>query len=240
MHPPTKENRVLGARLQSIFEVLDSVQGLYRNISGQGCYQIIWDCCCDHGYLGMHILREAFCEKLHFVDQLPHITRQIRTKLSMFSSEKFAVITGDAARLWFDPSKQHLVILAGISGRTVIRIMQGIQQHNPDGQIDFLLCPNDALYEVREYLRLCQLWMAHETIVFEKNRFYEVIYLRTNMADEKKERVSLTGNMWDMNNLQHLRYLAKLIAHQQRVIDGQGDLRARKILSSYHRIMGLS
>ena len=33
-------------------------------------YSIIWDCCCDHGLLGMSLLQRKLAEKVVFVDIL--------------------------------------------------------------------------------------------------------------------------------------------------------------------------
>ncbi len=222
----------LGPRLQSIFELVESAQQRNR-------YDCIWDCCCDHGYLGMKMLSEPLCEKLYFVDQVPHITQQLEAKLTSFPAPTYEVVTGDAARLRFNPNQQHLVMLTGVGGEHIINIIHAIGQSHPDGQIDFVFCPTTTQYNLREYLVAQDFALAHESITTEKNREYEVIYVRGKAAGTSKPRVSLTGNMWDGENSDHRRYLAKLMTHYQKRTRGDEAERSKKIFQVYQDCLNI-
>lgn len=229
----------LGPRLQSLFDIVEAAQ---RQVPR---YDRVWDCCCDHGYLGLKILDAALCEKLIFVDQVPHIVQRLRTKLLPFPADSYGAIAGDAASLCFDPNKRHLVILAGVSGKTVISIMEAICSNHRCAQIDFLLCPTKSLYDVREYLISERFLLAHEAIVTEKRRHYEVIYIQSSkqLADRNegdvgaRSTVSATGAMWCGDNVEHRQYLAKLVAHYQRESQGEGRLRAKAIFRHYSNVL---
>lgn len=239
-------SNVLGSRLQSLFDVVERAQlppSLHR-------YDRVWDCCCDHGYLGIEIVREALCEKLIFVDQVPHITQQLRTNLACFSEDDskngcsengYDILTCDASALCLDSNLNHLVILAGVSGRSVLMIMQALLQNHKTGQIDFLLCPTKSLYDVREYLVENQFYLLYESIVTEKKRQYEVIHVRSPGSRGQKQNelraISYTGEMWCGDNPEHRRYLAKLIAHYQRESGGEGRERAKTIFQRYSAAM---
>ncbi|PCJ46673.1 MAG: hypothetical protein COA99_02375, partial [Moraxellaceae bacterium] len=54
----------------------------------------------DHGYLGMGIVPAALCEKLIFVDQVPHIAQQLERQLLeqplLYPAHRYEVLTSDA------------------------------------------------------------------------------------------------------------------------------------------------
>ena len=53
-------------------------------------YRSIWDCCCDHGQLGLALLQRHAAEQIHFVDIVEPLISQIEAKLIRFySSEVF-------------------------------------------------------------------------------------------------------------------------------------------------------
>lgn len=193
----------IGLRLNAIFELVTEVQQ-------KEPYQYIWDCCCDHGYLGIKILRHDLCEKLVFVDQLPHIIEQLTNRLAPFSTGKHELITADAGDLVFDSKNRHLVILAGVGGECIIEIIREIESNHPDAQIDYIFCPSSRHNLLREYLSSQALGLLFERIVCEKRRCYEIIYVQGKAEPGLLPTVSLTCDLWDMNNIDHQQYLKKI------------------------------
>jgi len=218
----------LGARLQSLFDLIGDVQEQPLNR-----YDRIWDCCCDHGYLGIKIVEAELCDKLVFVDQVPHIIQWLESKLEVLPREHFDLIAGDAADLVFDPGQRHLVILSGVGGSTTTTIIDAILKTYEGDFIDFLLCPANGIFEVREYLVEEQVSLIDEWIVSEKGRQYEVIHIRAGAGIDEYVEVSLIGNMWDVNDQEHEAYLKKIIAHYQRAEQGDDAERSRFILEEY-------
>ena len=45
-------------------------------------HDIIWDCCCDHGYLGMALLKRAAANQVIFVDIVATLMNDLEAQLS--------------------------------------------------------------------------------------------------------------------------------------------------------------
>lgn len=222
----------LGGRLRSLYELIETAQ-----LQPSNRYDRIWDCCCDHGYLGIKIVEAELCEKLIFVDQVPHIIQWLDSKLEGLPKERFSVVAGDAADLVFDPKQRHLVILAGVSGNTVTAIMDAILKAYTGDSIDFLLCPTHGVFEVREYLIEERVSLMDEWIVSEKGRHYEGIHVRTGADVDVGVKVSSVGEMWNVDNEEHEAYLKKNIAHYQRAEQGADAVRSKRILEEYRGVI---
>ncbi|OUR90136.1 hypothetical protein A9Q81_20030 [Gammaproteobacteria bacterium 42_54_T18] len=221
----------LGARLRSLYDLIEAAQ-----LQPLNRYDRIWDCCCDHGYLGIKIVEAELCEKLVFVDQVPHIIQWLDSKLEALPKERFSLIAGDASDLVFDAKQRHLVILAGVSGSTVTAIMGAILKAYAGDSIDFLLCPTHGVFEVREYLIDARVSLMDEWIVSEKGRHYEVIHIRAGAEIDGDVKVSSVGKMWNANDKDHEAYLKKNIAHYQRAEQGDDAVRSKRILEEYRGI----
>jgi tRNA (adenine22-N1)-methyltransferase len=216
----------------------------------RGAYHTIWDCCCDHGYLGIQILKHQLCEQLVFVDQVPHIIEQLQGQLErepeVYSPERYQAVSGDAGALVFDPAVTHLVILAGIGGEHIVDIMRDIADNTNNNakaaRIDYLLCPTTTQFDLRQYLHAECYGLLQESIVSEKGRDYEVIHVRQPLSgldtgSEKPEQVSLTGRMWQPDHEHHQRYHKKLLQHYQRQMRGPKRERAESIVNHYQQCL---
>jgi len=193
----------LGLRLNAILNLITDIQQ-------KSPYPCIWDCCCDHGYLGIKILSQNLCEKLIFVDQLPHIIDQLAVKIAPFDTGKHELIAADAGDLVFDPQYRHLVILAGVGGECIIDIVDKIELNHSDTQIDYIFCPSSRHNILREYLSLKNVGLLYEDIVCEKKRCYEIIYVQGKTESGLLPSVSLVSDLWDMNKVEHQQYLKKI------------------------------
>lgn len=199
MHPSSR----LGPRLNAIFELVVDVQQ-------KRPYTFIWDCCCDHGYLGIKILSENLCDKLIFVDQLPHLIEQLTHKLEPFVTGKHQLIAAPAGDLNFELQQRHLVIIAGVGAETVVQIMQDIECRHENVDIDYILCPSTIKNILREYLFKERFGLLFEQLVCENKRYYEIILVRGNALNSELPIVSESCEMWDENNADHQRYLKKI------------------------------
>ncbi len=203
----------LGKRLNEIFELIKQAQE-------NALYHSIWDCCCDHGYLGINVLNENLCEKLFFVDQLPHIINQLTDKLRRFYpaeySAKYDLIAADAGNLSFDSQYRHLVVLAGVGGEVTIKIINTIECNHPDVQIDYIFCPNSKQSVLREYLATQNFSLFSERLVSENKRYYEIIYIQGKAIENSRvgelSRVPVNCKLWDQDNTDHQYYLKKINA----------------------------
>jgi tRNA (adenine22-N1)-methyltransferase len=195
-------------------------------------YDIIWDTCCDHGYLGQAILASNPRGQLVFVDQVVSITKALREHLQSQSYVNYTIYTQDLAELKLAVDKTHLVIVAGIGGQLIVELLTRLLA-NIKISIDFIFCPSTSVHSLRDYLSNNNFGLLNESIVTDNNRFYEIIFVRYKAAG--RESVSLLGQMWDSNNNDHQQYLKNLIRlYQTRLKGGEAEA-AQKILALYQQ-----
>ena len=193
----------LSPRLNAIYELVEKVQK-------DNAYPVIWDCCCDHGYLGIKILANKLCERMIFVDQLPHLIEQLETKLAPYNTNSHVLIAADAGNLIFNANQHHLVILAGVGGDTSVDIIRAIESNHPTVQIDYILCPSSSKKTLRAYLAHNAFSLAEESLVYDNKRYYEIIFVKGKPGSKNHSKVSLNCNLWDKENPNHQRYLKKI------------------------------
>jgi len=201
----------LSQRLQSI-EVLISEP-----------YDHIWDCCCDHGLLGLSLLDKKRAKTIHFVDLVPDLLDKIEaTLLQFWQGERgdWQVHCIDAGKLPITQYSQnknkdkHLIIIAGVGGDLMIELLSSLHWITDSYPVEFILCPVHHNYKVREYLIDHHFRLNQESLVFENNRGYEILHI----ALQASLPLTVTGStMWDINNPLHCDYLHKTIKHYQRL-----------------------
>jgi tRNA (adenine22-N1)-methyltransferase len=199
-------------------------------------YQHIWDCCCDHGLLGLTLLTRKAANNIHFVDIVPSLTAPLELLLQThFSSTDYAqywqVHCIDVAKLPLTSQNKQLIIIAGVGGKLMIDLIEKITlsyqkklPENSNSDLEFILCPVHYNYQVRQSLAKHNFTLIDEYIVTENKRFYEIIHVKTSFsakpnAENKAMAISPTGDkMWNLSLVEHQRYLAKTISHYQRML----------------------
>lgn len=63
-------------------KISQRLQQINSMISGH--YDHIWDCCCDHGLLGMLLLERSAARQVHFVDCVPSLMQALELRLQRF------------------------------------------------------------------------------------------------------------------------------------------------------------
>jgi len=173
-------------------------------------YDHIWDCCCDHGFLGSALLTRQAARVIHFVDIVPELMSALNYKLNQFYPEQnLNLQTGydkstsdktfeesfwkthciDVNTLPLDSYSRtnqgkHLVIIAGVGGDLMCEFVSSICQQHPQLEIDFLLCPVHHQYTLRQQLISLNLGLQQEVLVEENKRFYEVLLVKANVNIE--------------------------------------------------------
>ncbi len=194
----------LGKRLSSLNQVIT------KN------YRIIWDCCCDHGLLGMALLKRHAADSIYFVDVLQNPMK----RLSLTLEERFPlpeyqwkVFCTDVKLIDIPNKQKQLFIIAGVGGDKTTEFIQSIYQKSKHLDIDFLICSVHGNYRVRETLIELGFKLLNEAIIKENKRFYELIYVSRTSQRE----ISKTGDlMWDWGEVDHSEYLDKTIRHFQK------------------------
>lgn len=188
-------------------------------------YLHIWDCCCDHGFLGLTLLQRQAAETVHFVDIVPAILNQLKDDLDKYygaepQQSEWAVHCCDVeklplARVSKCPEKDsHLIIIAGVGGELTIKLVEAILSAFSHYRLEFLLCPVQHNYQVREFLISRELGLIAESLLIENKRGYEILHVALN-AELPISKVG--SSMWDFSRKEHLVYLQKTIEHYQRI-----------------------
>ncbi len=191
-------------------------------------YQHIWDCCCDHGLLGQALLERPVSAKVHFIDIVPNIMQQLEEKLQASfpldtrtnASEAWQVYCMDVCLLPLHHlSGKHLLIIAGVGGDLMIKIINSICQQHPDANIDFLLCPVYHQYLLREQLIELEFSLYNEAIVVEKKHAYEILLVSRKTNNDYKV-TNVGQEMWHGKTPQEVKvatdYLNKILLHYKR------------------------
>jgi tRNA (adenine22-N1)-methyltransferase len=219
-------------------------------------YDHIWDCCCDHGFLGAALLSRDLGADIHFVDIVPELMTQLENKLEKFypqSAEKNRWKTHciDVAKLPLLQYKgKHLVIIAGVGGDLMMEFINGIYTKHQDVDIDFLLCPVHHQFALRQRLIELDFGLKHEVLVEENKRFYEVIYVSSKRGEQKV--ISPVGDsLWQAGSdhqtgsdlqadSEHQKriakqYLNKTLSHYQRIQLGNSH-KVQHIIDAYNKV----
>jgi len=219
-------------------KISSRLQQINQMITGR--YSHIWDCCCDHGLLGMLLLERQVADVVHFVDIVPQLMSEVESKLSRFfptdtSQPHWQVHCGDVAKLSLarDQDRPQLVIIAGVGGELLIELVNGILADNPGLEFEFLLCPVRQNYQVRKAMTESGLSLLNEKLVSDNNRFYEVLHL-TNRPGKS---ISVAGDdMWDFNDPAHLKYLNRTLEHYIRM-QNSPQPNAQPIIETYKALI---
>tara|TARA_R110002167_G_scaffold44413_14_gene133646 strand:- start:2350 stop:3036 length:687 start_codon:yes stop_codon:yes gene_type:complete len=194
-------------------------------------YDHIWDCCCDHGYLGTYLLSHYSKQTKHkvqinFVDQVTHITGQLRDKLKQSAYSHYEVHTVDAGQLELDKHKRHCIIIAGVTTTGTLKILQTLLSQHPKQKLDFILCPTRGQYDLRQYLRKQNAHLYEEQHILENGRHYELVYVcfDENQVQEDHKQVSNIGQFWQQDNKEHVSYLKNRICYFEQEVLNQTNL----------------
>lgn len=194
-------------------------------------YELVWDCCCDHGLLGIKILTDNMVKTVNFVDVVPDIINQLHHKLTTYGHHlpndvHWQTLCENVAQLplldRYEPNESQtsqLVIISGIGGELMIDILTSLMSRYAGLNIDFLLCPVQHTYKLRSALIELNFKLKQEKLVIENNRGYELMLV----SQVKGTSISVTGNQLWQPQQEHAQYLSKLITHYKRIVAANTD-----------------
>ena len=207
-------------------------------------YEHIWDCCCDHGLLGMTLLKRYAAPNIHFVDIVPKLVETLELKLLKAFPEgsnnqpEWSVSCSDVSHLPLDKHEgKHLVIIAGVGGDEVINLVDKLHQRFPSFNIDYLLCPVYHQYAVRQHLIRLGFGLLDERLVKERRQFYEILHITSQACSG--EKISPVGKrIWQGQTEAHIEiasaYLRRTLAHYKKAQRSLGD-EVDKVIQAYER-----
>ncbi|CAH7472183.1 SAM-dependent methyltransferase [Vibrio chagasii] len=215
------------------------LQTLHSLVSND--YQHIWDCCCDHGFLGVQLLADNKAPHIHFIDIVPSLMNELEGKLTRYfpqdNSEQQAVTSQwqvycmDVAAIPLEKhTGRHLVIIAGVGGDLTQKLVDDIHRQHPNKAIDFLLCPVHQQFELRSHLKSLKFGLIDEVLIEENRRYYEILLVTNNLGEAEQSRsvseISNVGDkIWAPSCGEQMKvsqqYKAKTLQHYLRIHQGQ-------------------
>lgn len=205
-------------------------------------YTHIWDCCCDHGFLGATLLSRQAAKNIHFVDIVPELMNELERKLKRFyphSASNWQTHCLDVAKLPLAQHEgKHLIIIAGVGGDLMQKFIESLHRKHPNLKMDFLLCPVHHQFALRNQLIELNFSLKHETLIEENQRFYEIIF--ASSTPNSSAPISPVGEqIWQENSVTHStvikKYLEKTLNHYQRIQQGN-TTDVEHILQAYRAV----
>ncbi len=217
-------------------------------------YAHIWDCCCDHGFLGQRLLQRQAGDNIHFVDIVEPLMQELSEQLERFFSaqpycEQWQVHCLDVAKLPLTSIEENtrenteinkasaaqLIIIAGVGGEQTLAFVKAITDAHPEQALEFLLCPVHHHYQLRCGLIEANLGLVDECLFKENKRFYEMLHVST----QSRTPISVIGSkMWDLTRSIDQQYLEKTIRHYQRM-QLKSSLKSNSALHAYQALLSL-
>lgn len=233
--------RRLGARLEH----------LYRWALAAGHFDEVWDLCCDHGRLGLHLHRallqqgSASKSRVHLVDRVPEIVHELESRYSSLISPRLTVRCLDAGDITLPERGRQLILLAGIGGGTVVNMLTKLFQqmaalavNNPDAGFDIMLSPNLHMFELRRFLRQQNVELIKEEFITEKGRSHEHLHLRYRPGVSEYRRIHPVGEeIWHPLSDEKEHYLRKLLAHYKNCRQINGNVDTVDAIAEYSRVL---
>jgi tRNA (adenine22-N1)-methyltransferase len=218
-------------------------------------YDHIWDTCCDHGFLGAHLLSTKRSPAIHFVDCNQAIMLELKNKLQKYfppNTKELAwhthTIGAEACPIADYPGK-HLVIVAGVGGDLAAEIVVQLHKAYANLDVDFLVCATNHTFLLRQELLACNFALISERLVEDKKYFYELILLRQThhsleqMREPVKALSAAGDEMWEEMRAHNPRiaaaYLEQLKKHYTRLLNSNRAF-AEQALAAYGQIEPLT
>lgn len=175
-------------------------------------YESIWDTCCDHGKLGLALLKADLTPRLHFNDCVESLIDALAGKLENVDPQRWQLHCQSAESLNLSGSTTPLlIVIAGVGGELAAYIVEQLTHAHPEQQFDFLICPVHHSYFLRGQLIGLKYQLHSEQLIEERGRFYELLHVTRSPAAP----LTPTGHdIWLHPNASV--YQQKLINHYQR------------------------
>lgn len=199
---------------------------IQRWIDQQDTYHDIWDLCCDHGHLGLHLHHNHKSTHVHLIDKISSIIHKIQKKYATLIDSRLHLQKLDAQDIVLTGTPRQMIIIAGVGGGTVKSLLQAIianPRNSSQYAIDFILSPNAHTFELRHYLHNSAssnvFELISEAFINDNNKQHEHIFVRLHTQKQDiKNYVSTTGrDIWLPFDSTKEEYLKKLIKHYTRI-----------------------
>ena len=147
---------------------------------------IVADIGTDHGYLPVYLIEKGISKKVIATDisinSLEKISQLVKTK---GLEERIDIRQGNGLGV-LKAFEVDTLVIAGMGGL----LIKDILDNNKDianSVVNFILQPNVASKELREYLYANSFEIVDEKLVKESGKFYEIIYAKKGKAYIKED-----------------------------------------------------
>lgn len=138
---------------------------------------IVGDIGTDHGYLPVYLIEKGISKKVIASDISKNSLEKIIQLVKLKGLEdKIDIRLGDGLEV-FKPFKVDTLVIAGMGG-LLIRDILDENKKIADSIVNFILQPNTASKELREYLYENSFEIVDEKLVKEAGKFYEIIFVK--------------------------------------------------------------
>lgn len=227
--------RRLGLRLDHIFQWIKSAPP----------YDNIWDLCCDHGRLGLHLHERHPDSQIYLVDKVASIIDKLVIDFNELNDGRLHFKTADACQLNIHAEKPTVIIIAGVGGQNIINILESILPRlSGNGKLEFILSPNGHMFELRKFLKDSGFHLIEEAFIKEKGFCHEHLWLgykqqENGVTDDAlfKPVPDIGDAIWqDMTDTKR-EYICKLIKHYRRMLDNHHSPFYKDALAAYQRLL---
>ncbi len=138
---------------------------------------IVGDIGTDHGYLPVYLIEKGISKKVIASDISKNSLEKIIQLVKLKGLEdKIDIRLGDGLEV-FKPFEVDTLVIAGMGG-LLIRDILDKNKKIADSIVNFILQPNMASKELREYLYENSFEIVDEKLVKEAGKFYEIIFAK--------------------------------------------------------------
>lgn len=180
----------ISRRFQALLELMDP------------CHTIA-DIGCDHGKLCKMIIRKKMAERVIAADISEYSLKKAR-QLFENADQKPEFRVGNGLQV-LEKNEAQGIIIAGMGGRLIASILEDGWDYT--AYADWILCqPMQQVKDLRHYLREKNLAITAEQIVFEENRYYEIIKIEPHEQARYPEEIDsafcdeVGPRLWEMNS----------------------------------------
>lgn len=141
-------------------------------------HSVLYDLCCDHGYIGLAAWDQKPLAGLILVDQSAHALRAVQQELSrrgLTGDGRVQAIALAAENLLIDTRPSDF-IMAGVGTKTIVTIMQNLFPKGL-GPHRLILSPEKNSNDLRRYLRDRGMGLVTDDVVMDGRRFREIIVI---------------------------------------------------------------
>lgn len=211
------KNYNLGKRLKALYELTDAQDRYF------------YDLCCDHGNLGIcvHLNKRPLSTTLN--DQVESICINLEKQITDITRlENINVLNQDATKIKFKVQGPKCVLIAGIGGPLLLKIVENlIPQINKEDIL--ILSPHTKIHEVRSKLKVLGLTLIEEVYCCENNKHYEMLKVSLN---PKGKEITLVGtDLWVTKSFDRQDYLNEMIKYYQLKVNNDDNQLFKLILS---------